>query len=142
MLGCARLYKAVIVMTFWYVFWNRLNFFELFKLYSSLGIDHDPPCFYDHMTYVYSFSHVSFFTRSHGQEKSSSYYDLFDFGVLFYGCTPTLIFFYFLHNPTTPILPVYVDQQWPHLEKDTTRPRRMVQRKIPQISGRTFFTLD
>ena len=34
---------GVIVMTFWYVFWNGLNFFKLFKLYSSLGIDHDPP---------------------------------------------------------------------------------------------------
>ena len=24
---------VVIVMTFWYVFWNGLNFFELFKLF-------------------------------------------------------------------------------------------------------------
>ena len=62
------------------------------------------------MTYVYSFSYVSQFIRSHGQEKSLLYYDLFDFGVLIYGHIPTLIFFYFLHNPTTPILPVYVDQ--------------------------------
>ena len=62
-------------MTFWYVFGMDLLFFELFKLYSSLGIDHDPPC-----SYVYPFSHVSFFTRSHGQEKSLSYYDLlYDF---------------------------------------------------------------
>ena len=28
----------VIVMTFWYVFWNGLNFFELFKLYFHLGL--------------------------------------------------------------------------------------------------------
>ena len=62
--------------------WNRLKFFKLFKLLFSLGIDHDPHVFYDHMTYVYSFSYISFFTRSHGQEKSLSYYDLFDFGVL------------------------------------------------------------
>ena len=34
----------VIVMTFWYVFWNGLTFFELFKLLFSLGIDHNPPC--------------------------------------------------------------------------------------------------
>ena len=73
------------------------------------------------MTYVYSFSYVLFFTRSHGQEKSLSYYDLFDFGVLLYGHIPTLISFYFLHNPTTPILPVYVDQRQSYLEKDTTR---------------------
>ena len=37
-------YTTVIVMTFWYVYRNGLTFFELFKLYSSLGIDHDPPC--------------------------------------------------------------------------------------------------
>ena len=102
--------------------WNGLNFFQTFIISFSLGIDHDPYVLYDHMTYVYSFSYISFFTRSHGQEKSLSYYDLFNFGVLFYGRIPTLIFFYFLHKPTTPILPVYVDQRWPHLEKDTTRP--------------------
>ena len=28
----------VIVMTFWYVFWNGLSFFELFKLYLFLGL--------------------------------------------------------------------------------------------------------
>ena len=45
----------------------------------------------------------------------------FDFGVLlFYGRIPTLISFYFLHNPTTPKLPIYVDQRRPYLEKDTT----------------------
>ena len=67
-------------MTFWYVFWNGLNFFELFKLYFHLGLIMTPHVFYDYMTYVYSFSYVSFFTQSHGQEKSLSYYDLFDFG--------------------------------------------------------------
>ena len=67
----------VIVMTFWYVFWNRLTFFELFKLLFSLGIDHDPPCsLCSHDLCLFLFSHVSFFTRSHGQEKSLSYYDL------------------------------------------------------------------
>ena len=80
-----------------------------------------PHDLYVHMTYVYSFSHVSFFTQLYGQEKSLSYYDLFNFRVLLiYGHIPTLVFFYLLHNPTTPILPVYVDQRWPHLEKDTT----------------------
>ena len=114
---------SVIVMTFWYVFWNGLSFFELFNFHSSLGIDHDPPC----SLCLFPFPYVSFFTRSHGQEKSLSYYDLlYDFGVLFYGRTPTLIFFFLLHNPTTPILPVYVDQRWPHLEKDTTRSRSVV----------------
>ena len=67
-------------MTFWYVFWNRLNFFELFKLYFHLGLITTPHVLYVHMTYVYSFSYVSFFTRSYGQEKSLSYYDLlYDF---------------------------------------------------------------
>ena len=94
------------------------------------------------MIYVYSISYVSQFTRSHGQEKSLSYYDLFDFGVLFYGCIPTLILFYFIHNPTTPVLPVYVNQRQPHLEKDTTWPRGMVIQKVLGIPRRTLFTLD
>ena len=52
-----------------------------------------------------------------------SYYDLFDFRVqLFYGRIPTLILFYFLHNPTTPKLAVYIDNRRTDLEKDTTRP--------------------
>ena len=86
-----------------------LTFFKLFILFS-LWIGHDPHVPYDHMTYVYSFLHVSLFTRSHGQEKSLSYYDLlYDFGVLFYGRIPTLIFFHFLHDPTTPILPVEIE---------------------------------
>ena len=63
-------------MTFWYVFWNGLNFFELFKLYFLTGLITTPHVFYVHMTYVYSFSYVLSFTRSHGQEKSLSYYDL------------------------------------------------------------------
>ena len=117
-----RRLTIVIVMTFWYVFWNGLTFFELFKFYSSLGIDHDPHVLYVHMTYVYSFSHVSFFTISHGQEKSLSYYDLFDFGVLHYGRILTLILFYIFHDSTTPILAVYVDQRRTYLEKDPTRP--------------------
>ena len=96
-----------------------------------------------HMTYVYSFSHVSFFTQSHGQEKSLSYYDLFNFGVLLiYGRISTLIFFCFLHNSTTPILPVYVDQRRPNLEKDTTRSRSMVIQKIPAVPRRTLLTPD
>ena len=43
---------CVIVMTFWYVFQNGLNFFKLFFYYSSFGIDHDPHVLYVHMTYV------------------------------------------------------------------------------------------
>ena len=91
-------------MTFWYVYRNELTFFELFKLLFSFGIDHDPYVLYVHMTYVYS--SCSSFTRSHGQEKSLSYYDLFDFGVLFYGRISTLILYFLLLNRTTPILTV------------------------------------
>ena len=112
------------------VFLNFLNFI----LY--LGLITTPHVFYVHMIYV------SFFTRSHGQEKSLFYYDLFDFGVLFYGRTPTLIFFYFLRNPTTPILSVYVDQRRPHLEKDTTRTGSMIIRKVSAVPRRTRFTPD
>ena len=66
----------------------------------------------------------------------------FDFGVLFYGRILTLIFFYFLHNSTTPILPVYVDQRRTHLEKNTTRSRCVVIRKIPAVPRRTLVTPD
>ena len=129
-------------MTFWYVFGTDLTFSNFLNFYSSLGIDHDPHVLYVHMTYVYSFSHVSFFTRSYGQEKSLSYYDLL-FGVLLiYGRTPTFILFYFLHNPTTPILPVYVEQRRTHLEKDPTRTRGMINRQIPTIPRRTRITPD
>ena len=133
---------AVIVMTFWYVFGTDLTFSNFLNFYFHLGLITTPHVFYVHMTYVYSFSHVSFFTQSYGQEKSLSYYDLFNFGVLSYGCIHTLIFFYFLHNPTTPILPVYVNQQRPHLEKDTTRTRSMVVRQIPTVPRRTLLTPD
>ena len=81
-------------------FQNRLNFFELFKLLFSLGIDHDPPCFLCSHDLCLFPSYVSLFTRSYGQEKSLLYYDLFDFRVLFYGRTPTLIFiFHLLDTP-------------------------------------------
>ena len=51
----------VIVMTFWYIFWNGLVFFELFKIYFHLGLITTPHVLYVHMTYVYFFSYVSFF---------------------------------------------------------------------------------
>ena len=130
-------------MTFWYVYWNGLTFFELFKLYFHLGLITTPHVLYAHMTYVYSFSHVSFFTRSHGQEKSLSYYDLlYGFGVLLYGRTPTLILFYFLHNPTTPILPTQIEQRRPHLKEDTTRPRGVIIRKVLTVPRRTIVAPD
>ena len=62
--------KSVIIMTFWYVYWKGLNFFELFKLYFHWGLVTNPHVFYDHMTYVYSFlicfsSHEYMAKRSH-----------------------------------------------------------------------------
>ena len=51
---CVVLHSCVIVMTFWYIFWNGLNFFELFKLYFHLELITTPHVFYVHMTYVYS----------------------------------------------------------------------------------------
>ena len=120
--GKWQVLSTVIVMTFWYVLRNGLNFFKLFNSYFHLGLITTPMFSMIHITYVYSFSHVSFFTRSHGQEKSLSYYDLFTTSeFLLYRCIPTLIFFYFIYNPPTPILPVYIEQRRPHLEKDTTR---------------------
>ena len=59
----------------------------------------------------------SHFTQSHGHEKSSLYYDLFDFGVLFYGHIPTLIFIQLFHHPAS-ILTVNVDYARTDLEKN------------------------
>ena len=128
---------GVIVMTFWYVLWNGLNFFELFQLLFLLGIDHDPLCFLCSHDLCFILHTITW------PREVILYYDLFDFGVLlFYGRTPTFIPFYFLHKPTTPILSVYVDQRRPHLEKNTTRPRGMVIWKIPTVPRRTLVTPD
>ena len=90
-----------------------------------------------------SFSYVSFFTQSLDQEKSLSYYDLLNFGVLLiYGRILTLISSHFFYNSTTPILPVNIVQRQPHLEKDTTRPRSMIIRKVSAVPRRTRFTPD
>ena len=70
------------------------------------------------------------------------YYDLFNFRVLLDGRIPTLILFYFLHMTTTPKLPVYVDQQQPHLEKDTTWSQSMIIQKVLTVSRRTRVTSD
>ena len=52
--------------------------FSNFFIFSSLGIDHDPPCsLCSHDLCLFLFTYVPLFTRSHGQEKSLSYYDLF-----------------------------------------------------------------
>ena len=111
-------------------------FSNFFNFYSSLEIDHDP---HVHMTYVYSLSYVyiSYFTQSHGQEKSLSYYDLFDFGVLFYGHIPTLISFFHPFYPTTPILTIEIFIIGTNLQEDMGRPRCM-ERKILNIWWRTL----
>ena len=125
------------------LFGTDLSFSNFLNFYFHLGLITTPHVLYVHMTYVYSFSHVSLFTRSYDQEKSLSYYDLFQFKVLlFYRHIPTLISFYFLHEPTTPILPVYVDVRRTHLEKDTTRSGSMVEGKIPRVPRRTFLAPD
>ena len=81
--GCTIQWRTsnVIVMTFWYVLLERTYFFSNFlNFYSSLGIDHDPPCSLCSHDLCLFLLHVSFFTRSLGQEKSLSYYDLlYDF---------------------------------------------------------------
>ena len=115
-------YEACHHYDFLVCLWNRLIFFfELFKLYFHLGLVTTPHVLHVHMTYDYSlcFNHMA--KRSH--------YCIMIFSTsefLFYGRIPSLIFFHFLHNPTTPILPIYVDQQRPDLEKDTTWPRGVI----------------
>ena len=64
-------------MTFWYVFWNGLNFFKLFKLFIlHLGLITTPHAFYIHMTYVYSFS---CFILSHDHMAKRSHYHIMIF---------------------------------------------------------------
>ena len=67
-----------------------------------------PHVLYVHMTYVYSFTYVSFFTRSHGQEKSLLYYDLLhDFRSSILRTHPHPHFLLLLpqpHHPYTPHL--------------------------------------
>ena len=135
---------VVIVMTFLVcVYRTDLIFSKLFIIFY-LGLITTPHVLYVHMTYVYA--HFLMFHSSHDYVAKRSHYRIMifymTFGVLLYGRTLTLIFFYFLHNPTTPILPVYVDQQWPHLEKDTTRTRGMILRQLPTVPGRTPVTPD
>ena len=79
-------------------------FSNFFNLYSSSKIGHDPPCSHDLCLFLFICFH---FTQSHGQEKSLLYYDLFDFRVLLYGRTPTLIYI-FLFYTTTPILTINI----------------------------------
>ena len=116
-----------------------LTFFKLFKLYFHLGLITTP--MFSMFTWL-MFIPIIMLTRSHGQEKSLLYYDLFNFGVLLYRCTPTLIFFLFLHNPTTPILPIYVNQWRAHLEKNTTRLSGVIQRKVSTVPRQTFLGPD
>ena len=130
----------VIDMTFWYVFGTDLTFFELFKLY--LGLITTPHVSCVHMIYVYPFFT---FHSSHGHMAKKSHHHImifYDFRVLFYGRTPTLILFHFLHNPTTPILPIYVNVRRPHLQKNTTESRSVIQWKITRVPRRTFTSPD
>ena len=114
-------------------FLNFLNF--------PFGIDHDPHVLYVHMTYDYSsYSYVSHFTQSHGQEKSLSYYDLFNFRVLLYGHTPTLIsFIHFLYTPTS-ILTIDVFIIGVDLKEYVRWPRCMEKGKILTVQRRTTFS--
>ena len=114
------------------VFSNFLNF--IFTWDWS-----QPPCsLCSHDLCSFLFSRLSF-TWSHGQEKSLSYYDLFDFGVLFYGRTPTLIFFFHILYTPTPILTIEVLVMRADLEKSMRRPQRMAKREILAVRWRSLF---
>ena len=140
----AKRFLPVIVMTFWYVFTERTYIFSNFlNFILHLGLITTPHAHYVHILYVIPFL---MFHSSHDHVAKRSHYCimifLYDFGVLLYGRIPTLIFFYFLHDSTTPILPVYIEQRRPHLEKDTTRTRGVIIRKVPTVPRRTCVTPD
>ena len=120
-----------------------LTFSNYFKkyFYSHLGLITTPHVLYVQVTYVYSLFFM--FHCSHDHMAKRSHYHimiLYNFRVLQFGRIPTLILFYFLHNPTTPELPIYVNQQWSHLEKDTTWTQCVVIWKIPTVPRRTVLT--
>ena len=52
------------------MFWNRLNFFELFKLYFHLGLITTPHVFYVHMTYVYILFLMFYISHDHMAKRS------------------------------------------------------------------------
>ena len=61
---------------------------------------------------------MSFTSHDHMAKRSHYCIMIFyDFGVLFYRRILTLIFFYLLHNPTTPILTIYINQGWTDLQE-------------------------
>ena len=96
-------------MTFWYVFIGTDLIFSNFYLYFHLGLITTPHVLYVHMTYV------SFFARSHGQEKSLSYYDLlYDFRSSTLRTHP---------HPHFPLLPPQTHHPYtPRLCRTTTAP--------------------
>ena len=69
----------VIVMTFWYVYRNGLNFFELFKLLFSFGIGHDPHVLYDLCLFLFLMFHYS-----HDYMAKRSHYRIMIFSTLEY----------------------------------------------------------
>ena len=134
---CHR-YDFLVRFTEW-----TLLFSNFLTFYSSLGIDHKPPCFLcSHDLCLFLF--LCFTLHDHMTKRSQHRIMIFyNFGVLLIrGRIPTFILFYFLHKPTTPKLPIYVDQQRPHLEEDTTRTRSMVVWKLPTVPRRTLLTPD
>ena len=134
--------RSVIVMTFWYVFGTDLTFSNFLNFIFTW--DWSRPPMFSMFTWLMfiPLSYVLFFTQSHGQEKSSSYYDLFNFGVLLYGCIPTFIFFFHFHNTPTPILPIQILIIRANLKKNMRWPWYIKKRKIPSIWWRTGFRPD
>ena len=137
---------SVIVMTFWYVFSEQTYFFSNFlNFYFSIGIDHNPPCFLcSHDLCLFPLFLMILSSHDHMAKRSHYRIMIFymTFGVLFYGRTPTLIPFHFLHNSTTPILPVEIVQHRSHLEKDTSWLRGMIVRQVSAVPWRTRLTPD
>ena len=123
---------------------NGLTFFELFILFFTWDWSWPPMfflCSHDlclFPLFLCFILHMITWPR----EVIIVLWSFYDFGVLLCGRIPTLIFFYFLHDPTTSILPVYVVQRRPHLEKDTTRPWGMVIRQVTTVPRRTRVTPD
>ena len=90
--------------------------------------------FFSYDLCLFSFSYFMFYVLSFltitWPREVISYYDLFDFGVLLYGRTPTLILPFFFHHSTTPILTINILIVQANLEENMTRTCCMERRKI------------
>ena len=130
----------VIILTFgnvleWtYLFWTFLTFI----LYWDWSW---PPCSHDLCLFLFICFMFPLYTITWPREVIIILWSFYDFRILFYRCTPTLIFFSLLYHTATLILTVDVLIVWANLQQDMTRTWH-VERSVPTVQWRTSLTPD